>query len=63
MNAAASVSSGLDIRTFSAIELGMLEDLGYTNLVIPVPEPSTALLGVFASLTLCFRRFRKNDQA
>ncbi len=35
MNSEASVSEGLDIRELSAIELGILMDIGYADLIIP----------------------------
>ncbi|MGJ8655786.1 MAG: PEP-CTERM sorting domain-containing protein [Akkermansiaceae bacterium] len=42
-----------EARTWSGIEVGMLQDLGYT----PVPEPSTtALLGLVGSFALIRRR-------
>lgn len=49
MNHEAAVAEGLDIRVLSSIELGLLQDIGYTNLLLtPVPEPSS----VFAILTV-----------
>ncbi len=36
MNSEASVYDGLDIRTYSDIELGILMDIGYTDLFIPL---------------------------
>lgn len=41
MNAASNDGPG--VRTLSAIELGILKDIGYSN-VSPVPEPQTAVL-------------------
>ncbi len=53
MNHASSLSEGLDIREFTAIELGILKDIGYTQLV---PEPSTLALGALAFLACASRR-------
>jgi hypothetical protein len=55
LNHASSLSEGLDIRSLSAIELGILKDIGYTQVV---PEPSAALLGVIGLLGMCGRRLR-----
>lgn len=53
MNHASSLSEGLDIRQYSMIELGILKDIGYTQLVMPVPEPTSVLMilaGIFTCL-------------
>lgn len=50
MNHEASVTEGLDIRQYSMIELGILKDIGYTQLVM-VPEPTSVLL-LLASATI-----------
>ncbi len=60
MNHAASVSEGLDIRTLSAIEIGILKDIGYTQ---AVPEPSAGLFWVIGLLGMCGRRLRNNRNA
>jgi len=49
------VASGLDIREFNAIELGILRDIGYTQIV---PEPSASLLGVLGVSAFLLRRRR-----
>lgn len=43
-----AVSSGDAIRTLSAVELGILEDIGYTLAVASVPEPSTWVMSLVA---------------
>lgn len=48
MNHSPTVASGLDIRAYTAIELGILKDIGYTAVVIPEPA-SLALLGLAAA--------------
>lgn len=53
MNHEASVSEGLDIREYSAIELGILKDIGYTQIV---PEPATVSLLLAGTLLLTQRR-------
>lgn len=54
-----AVSTGPSVRTLSAIELGILTDLGYSVGVTPVPEPATcaAALGALA-LAFAVRRRR-----
>lgn len=44
-----AVSSGPAIRTLSAIELGILEDIGYSLAAASVPEPSTWLMSLVAA--------------
>lgn len=44
-----AVSSGPAIRTLSAIELGILEDIGYSLASASVPEPSTWLMSLVAA--------------
>ncbi|MCF3650988.1 hypothetical protein [Synoicihabitans lomoniglobus] len=59
-----AVSSGASVREFSAIELGILTDLGYT--VSAVPEPSTLALwwgGVCLLSTTMRRRAVRADRA
>jgi hypothetical protein len=55
-----AVSSGPAIRTLSAIELGILEDIGYSLASAAVPEPSTWLMSLVACggvvITLARRR-------
>jgi len=41
---ASSVSAGPKSRELSAIELGILQDIGYTQIITPVPLPSAAWL-------------------
>jgi hypothetical protein len=49
MNHASSIAEGLDIRQYTAIERGILRDIGYT--AVAIPEPSALLLvGLFLSL-------------
>ncbi|MCP5537830.1 MAG: PEP-CTERM sorting domain-containing protein [Akkermansiaceae bacterium] len=56
MNHASSFGPGeLDIREFTAIEIGMLKDIGYVNIV---PEPSVILMGFAGSAFLVMRRKR-----
>jgi hypothetical protein len=43
-----SVSSGNAIRALSPIELGILEDIGYSLAIATVPEPSTWLMSLVA---------------
>lgn len=53
MNHASTLSEGLDIREYTAIEIGILKDIGYT--LIGVPEPASAMLllaGVIGMLGL-----------
>lgn len=51
---------GQETRTYSAVDVGILTDLGYTrNVVTSVPEPSTLGLGLFGLLCSLFIR-RKN---
>ena len=52
---------GLSARTFSAIELGILSDLGYTNIqqIQPIPEPSALMcVGVVGLLGYGWKRSR-----
>lgn len=53
MNHESSLLEGLDIREYTAIELGILKDIGYTQLV---PEPSTAVLALLALSGTMLRR-------
>ena len=48
MNHASTRSEGLDIRQYSALEIGMLKDIGYT--LIGVPEPSSVAILLFGSM-------------
>lgn len=57
MNHEASVYDGLDIRQFNNIEIGMLIDIGYTNLI---PEPSPLLLGIAGTGFLALLRRRRS---
>lgn len=53
-----AVAAGAATRTLSAIELGILTDLGY-NVAAPIPEPSTVALGfglVVAGVVIVRRR-------
>ncbi|TWU00598.1 hypothetical protein Pla108_15500 [Botrimarina colliarenosi] len=52
MNHEASVFEGLDIRQYTMIELGILKDIGYTQLVMMVPEPTSVLI-VLAGISTC----------
>lgn len=58
MNAATNAGPG--VRTLSAIELGILKDIGYSN-VSPVPEPGSAVL-IFSVMmpAMAFLRRRKS---
>lgn len=53
-----AVGTGLSMRTLSAIELGILADLGYSVSATPVPEPAAyaALLGLLALACAAWRR-------
>jgi len=53
MNAATNFGPG--VRTLSAQEIGLLQDIGYLNIV---PEPSSALLSGLAAVALLARRRR-----
>lgn len=55
MNHEGAVSEGLDIRNYSPIEIGILKDIGYTQIV---PEPSAWLLGALGINALLLRRRR-----
>ncbi len=55
MNAVAQSAGKLDAREYSDIELGILADIGYTNIV---PEPATLSLLVFGGM-VALRRRRK----
>lgn len=55
MNHEGTVAEGLDIRDWNAIEIGMLRDLGYTNII---PEPSAFLMGILGTGCLVLRRRR-----
>ena len=55
MNHEASALEGLDIREYTAIELGILRDIGYTQLV---PEPSSTLMILLGAGSLLVRRRR-----
>lgn len=51
MNHESSFSTGLDIRQYSMIELGILKDIGYTRLMM-IPEPASVLM-IFAGISTC----------
>ena len=51
----ASTDTGGGIRGVSAVELAILRDIGYTQIV---PEPSTGLLVSFSASFLLLRRRR-----
>jgi len=53
-----AVATGLSVRTLSAVELGILADLGYSVSASSVPEPATcaALLGGLALALATWRR-------
>ena len=53
MNHASSIASGPDFRSYSAIELGILKDIGYTNIVVPEP---TSLVAIGVVMVLVRRR-------
>lgn len=55
MNHASSVAEGLDFRNYTAIELGILRDIGYVDII---PETSSSLLGIFGAVFLLNRRRR-----
>jgi hypothetical protein len=59
-----AVAPGVDKKAYSAIDLGILQDIGWTvNSSAAVPEPSTfALLGIGAIGMIGYRR-RKRKQA
>lgn len=53
---------GPETRTFSAVDVGILTDIGYTrNAVTSVPEPGTLGLGLFGLLCGLFIRRRNNS--
>lgn len=55
MNHASSIPEGLDFRDYTAIELGILRDLGYADLI---PETSSSLLGILGAVFFLNRRRR-----
>ncbi len=56
MNHASSHADGLDIRKYTAIEFGILKDIGYTNIVIPEPGAVAILLLGFGAMMTHRRR-------
>lgn len=58
MNHEATALEGLDIREYTMIELGILKDIGYTQLVMPVPEPASLLL-VLGGVSLTLMAYRR----
>lgn len=52
MNHASTHATGLDIRTYTNIELGILKDIGYTS----IPEPGSMALIIVAGMGVCLRR-------
>lgn len=57
----AAAPPGLSDRVFTAVELGILQDLGYTNIQqigVAVPEPSTSLLALLGLSVVGLRRRR-----
>ncbi|WP_166424483.1 PEP-CTERM sorting domain-containing protein [Paraglaciecola sp. 20A4] len=50
---------GPETRGYSAVDVGVLTDLGYSR-VTDVPEPSTFGIGIVGLLSLMFARRRKN---
>lgn len=56
-----AVASGPAVRTLSAIELGILEDIGYSLATASVPEPSTWLMSLVAAggIGIAFVRKRR----
>lgn len=58
MNHASTIADGLDIRSLSPIELGVLQDIGYS--LIAVPEPGTMCLAAFGSIFAIAKRRRRS---
>ncbi len=60
-----AVASGPAVRTLSAIELGILEDIGYSLATASVPEPSTWLMSLVAAggigIAILRQRRKQND--
>lgn len=52
---------GPETRTYSAVDVGILTDIGYTrnSVATSVPEPSTLGLGLFGMLCALFIRRKK----
>ncbi|WP_186776443.1 PEP-CTERM sorting domain-containing protein [Rubripirellula reticaptiva] len=58
MNHEGAVASGLDTRVISAIEVGILRDIGYTN-ISAVPEPGSLAFVLASGVAVFVRRRRK----
>jgi len=54
----AAVASGIEKKTYSAIDLGILQDIGWNINAFAVPEPGSMTLFAMGVSTLLFRRRR-----
>ncbi len=57
MNAASDTGQG--IRTLSSIELGIMQDIGYTLAAVPEPSTYALIFGTGALLVVMVRRRRR----